>query len=27
LLLHAAELKLQHPRTGEWVHALSPVPF
>jgi tRNA pseudouridine32 synthase / 23S rRNA pseudouridine746 synthase len=27
LLLHAAELKLQHPRTGEWVHTLSPVPF
>lgn len=27
LLLHAAELKLQHPRTGEWVHITSPVPF
>ncbi|MDI1258340.1 RluA family pseudouridine synthase [Aquabacterium sp.] len=27
LLLHAAELKLQHPRTGEWVHTVSPVPF
>lgn len=27
LLLHAAELKLQHPRTGERVHTLSPVPF
>jgi tRNA pseudouridine32 synthase/23S rRNA pseudouridine746 synthase len=27
LLLHAAELKLPHPRTGEWVHASSPAPF
>ncbi len=27
LLLHAAELKLQHPRTGEWVQTFSPVPF
>ena len=27
LLLHAAELKLRHPRTGEWVHVVSPIPF
>jgi tRNA pseudouridine32 synthase/23S rRNA pseudouridine746 synthase len=27
LLLHAAELRLPHPRTGDWVHATSPVPF
>ncbi len=27
LLLHAAELTLQHPRTGEWVRIASPIPF
>lgn len=27
LLLHAAELKFQHPQTGEWVHVVSPIPF
>lgn len=27
LLLHAAELKLPHPRTGEWVHVTTPIPF
>ncbi|RZL01558.1 MAG: RluA family pseudouridine synthase [Rubrivivax sp.] len=27
LLLHSAELRLPHPRTGEWVHVSSPVPF
>lgn len=27
LLLHASELKLPHPDTGEWVAAASPAPF
>jgi len=27
LLLHAAELKLPHPQTGEWVHLHRPAPF
>lgn len=27
LLLHARELRLQHPRTGLWLHCASAVPF